>query len=72
VQIRFDALKDIVKSSVGEVTALEGKGSTLLSRMFSLIYLGDWVSWHLAVLNKVDPSPVPVIQTLKAKLAKAK
>lgn len=72
VQIRFDALKDILKGSVGDITALEGKGSTLLSRMFSLIYLGDWVSWHLAVLNKTDPTPVPIIQTLKAKLAKAK
>ncbi|MFN5874679.1 MAG: SIS domain-containing protein, partial [Ignavibacteria bacterium] len=63
---------DILKGSVGEITPLEGKGSTLLSRMFSLIYLGDWVSWHLAVLNKTDPTPVPIIQTLKAKLAKAK
>jgi glucose/mannose-6-phosphate isomerase len=71
-QIRFDALKDIIKGSVADVTTLEGKGATLLGRMFSLIYLGDWVSWHLASLNKVDPSPVPVIQQLKAKLAKAR
>jgi glucose/mannose-6-phosphate isomerase len=40
--------------------------------MFSLIYLGDWVSWHLAVLNKTDPTPVPVIQQLKTRLAKAR
>ncbi|MFN4909235.1 MAG: bifunctional phosphoglucose/phosphomannose isomerase [Bacteroidota bacterium] len=72
VQIRFDALKDIIKGSVAEVIAPEAKGVTLLGRMFAQIYLGDWVSWHLAVLNKVDPSPVPVIQSLKAKLAKAR
>ena len=71
-QLRFDALKDIIKTSVAEVQTFEGKGSTLLARMFSLIYLGDWVSWHLAVLNKTDPTPVPVIQQLKTRLAKAR
>lgn len=71
-QLRFDAVKEIIKGSVADVHTLEGKGSTLLGRMFSLIYLGDWVSWHLANLNKIDPSPVPVIQQLKAKLAKAR
>jgi glucose/mannose-6-phosphate isomerase len=38
--------------------------------MFSLIYLGDWVSYYLAVLNRVDPTPVKVIDYLKAELAK--
>jgi glucose/mannose-6-phosphate isomerase len=71
-KIRFDALADIIKTSVGGVTVVEGKGSTLLSRMFTSIYFGDWVSYHLALLNNEDPSPVPVIQTLKARLAKAR
>lgn len=71
-QLRFEAVKDIIKSAVDDVQTLEGKGVTLLGRMFSLIYLGDWVSWHLAALNKVDPSPVPVIMQLKARLAKAR
>lgn len=71
-QLRFEAMKEIIKPSVADITSVEGKGQTLLGRMFSLIYLGDWVSWHLAALNKVDPSPVPVIQQLKAKLAKAR
>ncbi|MDZ4744627.1 MAG: bifunctional phosphoglucose/phosphomannose isomerase [bacterium] len=69
VKLRFDALADIIKKQVGDVISVEGQGETLLSRMFTLIYLGDWVSWHLAILNGVDPTPVPVIQTLKARLA---
>jgi glucose/mannose-6-phosphate isomerase len=36
--------------------------------MLSLIHLGDWVSYWLALLNGVDPSPVPVIEQLKADL----
>ncbi|NQW29031.1 MAG: bifunctional phosphoglucose/phosphomannose isomerase [Ignavibacteria bacterium] len=69
-KLRFDALNDIVKGAVGSVTTVEGTGKSLLSRMFTAIYFGDWVSYHLALLNNVDPTPVPVIQTLKAKLAK--
>lgn len=72
VRLRFDALEDIVKKSVANLVTVEGTGNTLLSRMFTAIYLGDWVSWHLAILNGVDPTPVPVIQTLKARLAAAK
>lgn len=72
VRIRFDALRDIVKSSVAGVTEVQGSGKSLLSRMFTLIYLADWTSYHLAILNGTDPSPVPVIQKLKATLAKAR
>lgn len=70
--IRFDALADIIKKHAGSIVTVEGTGTTLLSRMITAIYLGDWVSYHLAMLNEVDPTPVPVIQTLKSLLAKAK
>lgn len=69
VQLRFDALKEIIRKNVKNIMTVEGVGSTLLSRMFTAIYLGDWMSWHLAILNNVDPTPVPVIQQLKARLA---
>jgi len=72
VKIRFDALQSIIKGSVGGMMSVEGTGKSLLARMFTAIYLGDWVSYHLALLNKVDPTPVPVIMKLKAKLAKAR
>ena len=72
VKIRFDALQGILKGSVGGIVPVEGVGKNLLSRMFTAIYLGDWVSYHLALLNNEDPSPVPVIQKLKARLAKAR
>lgn len=71
-KVRFDALAEIIKPSVGGITTVEGKGATLLSRMFTSIYLADWVSYHMAILNKEDPTPVPVIQTLKARLAKTR
>jgi glucose/mannose-6-phosphate isomerase len=69
VSLRFDALAEIIRKNVGSVQTVTGQGDTLLSRMFSLIYLGDWVSYHLAYLNGTDPTPVPIIQSLKARLA---
>ncbi len=72
VSIRFDALKDILKKQVKNIHEIRGEGNTLLGRMFSSIYLGDWVSFYLAMLNGVDPTPVPVIMQLKALLAAKK
>ncbi|MCX8126544.1 MAG: hypothetical protein N3E40_05350 [Dehalococcoidia bacterium] len=40
-----------------------------MSHMMSLIYLGDWASYYLAMLNGVDPSPVDRITYLKKRLS---
>ena len=69
--IRFNALESIIKDSVNEVIKVQGEGRYLLTRMFDLIYLGDWVSYYLSLMNGVDPTPIPVISKLKDILAKA-
>ena len=38
--------------------------------MLSLVLLGDLVSAYLAVLRGIDPTPVPMIERLKAELAR--
>ena len=45
------------------------QGSSRLARLFSLVQLGDYASFYLALLYGVDPTPVAVIQDFKAKLA---
>lgn len=69
VALRFNILQDLIKKNVKAVHTVEGLGTTLLSRMFTMLYFGDWVSYYLAILNNTDPTPVPVIQTLKSRLA---
>jgi glucose/mannose-6-phosphate isomerase len=59
---------DLISNLAGVMMELDGEGATLLERIFDLIYLGDWVSFYLAILNKVDPTPVEKIKYLKAKL----
>ncbi|MEZ5124667.1 MAG: bifunctional phosphoglucose/phosphomannose isomerase [Thermoleophilia bacterium] len=46
-------------------------GATRLARLFSLVQLGDYVSYYLALLYGVDPTPVAAIQDFKAKLMTA-
>ena len=65
----MDATRDLVKGKA-KVEEVRAEGSTLLARMLMTIQLGDWTSFYLAILRKVDPTPVAVIQKLKERLAK--
>jgi glucose/mannose-6-phosphate isomerase len=69
VQKRFEVLTDILHDKGINVLSAEAQGSDRLSRMFSLIVLGDWVSFYLAMLTEVDPTPIPSIDRLKAALS---
>jgi glucose/mannose-6-phosphate isomerase len=65
----MDVTRDLIKrrTKVEEVVA---RGPSLLSRMLCTLQLGDFTSVYLAVLRKVDPTPVAVIGRLKERLAK--
>lgn len=45
------------------------EGASPLARAFSLVQLGDYVSYRLALLYGVDPTPVAAIQDFKSRLA---
>ncbi|MDP2941485.1 MAG: bifunctional phosphoglucose/phosphomannose isomerase [Candidatus Omnitrophota bacterium] len=47
---------------------LNSRGESLLSRIFSLIYTGDFISYYLAILYGTDPGPVERIVDLKKQL----
>lgn len=72
VAIREDITRQIVSGYASNVTEVWSEGTSLLTRMFSLIQFGDWVSLYLAVLNDEDPTPVDVIDYLKGELAKVR
>jgi glucose/mannose-6-phosphate isomerase len=70
IQKRMEIVKGIIEKLKVEVIEVESSGENLLSRMFSLIQLGDFTSFYLSILNGEDPSPVKVIDFLKGELAK--
>ena len=69
VKLRMDITKSIIKKVRPEIIEVESSGKSLLARLFSLVYIGDWVSFYLAILNDVDPTPVDRVMYLKKKLS---
>ena len=67
IKKRMDVCKEIMEANA-DVVEVETQGNSLLARMFSAIYLGDFVSYYLALWNRVDPGPVEVIEAMKRKL----
>ncbi len=67
VKKRMDATKEIISTRV-DVEEIFTRGEHLLSRIFSGIYYGDFASYYLALANRIDPTPVTVIENLKRKL----
>ena len=65
---RMDITEDILKKE--DVTTVEiwSHGKDLLSRIFSLIYIGDFISYYLAILYGIDPTPVERVTYLKEQL----
>jgi glucose/mannose-6-phosphate isomerase len=68
----MDITDEIIRALAGEVFNIYSEGRTLLARIFSHIYLGDWTSFYLAILNGIDPTPVKSIDFLKRRLAELK
>ena len=70
VQRRFELTKGILEQRAEVVHEIWSEGESLLARLHSLICLGDFVSFYLACLNAVDPTPVAVIENFQEKLGK--
>ncbi len=69
---RYQVTSEILKQSGISHETINSQGSSQLSHMMSLVYLGDWVSYYLAILNETDPTPVKAIDYLKKRLSQSK
>ncbi|HJM17204.1 MAG TPA: bifunctional phosphoglucose/phosphomannose isomerase [Candidatus Poseidoniia archaeon] len=67
IKNRFEATKNVAWNEV-EIVECVAEGKTPLTRIMSMIILGDLVSIELAKLNNIDPTPVEVIENLKNEL----
>ncbi|KAA3618488.1 MAG: bifunctional phosphoglucose/phosphomannose isomerase [Calditrichaeota bacterium] len=70
IKERIELSKTIIKESGAEVVDVYASGDSILEKAFSLIVLGDWVSYYLAMFNKKDPHTIKNIDYLKNELAK--
>lgn len=62
---KIERFKELFAPSIGDIIELEARGSGRLSRILSLVYIGDYVSSYLGLLNGHDPSSNRAIDELK-------
>jgi glucose/mannose-6-phosphate isomerase len=72
VKLRMDITEDILHKEGIKIIEIWSRGEDLLARIFSLIYIGDFISYYLALLYGIDPTPVEKVTYLKNQLARCK
>lgn len=68
---RIEITKRLIRQRRVKVRDITSWGDSLVARMFSLIYIGDYLSFYLAILNHVDPTAVRPIDYLKRELSQS-
>jgi len=66
---RYDITSDILSKAHVPHKIVDTSGSTPLCRMMNSIMMGDHVSYYLAMLYEINPSPVEIIDYLKKALS---
>lgn len=69
ISLRIRLTSAIVEPFISGRAEIQSQGKSRLARLFSLIFLGDFFSYYLALLRGVDPTPVDVIKVLKSRMA---
>jgi len=70
IKKRIEITKKVIRKKGVEVIDIYSAGKTPLEKVFSLIVLGDWVSYYLALAYKKDPIEIDNINYLKSEMAK--
>jgi glucose/mannose-6-phosphate isomerase len=68
--LRIDITRDLFRTHGWQTAEYPATGDGPLAQMFSCLHFGDYVSWYLAMAYSTDPSPVPIIEDLKKRLAR--
>jgi len=62
---KIERFKELFAPKIGDIIELEARGSGRLSRILSLVYIADYISVYLGLLNGHDPSSNWSIDELK-------
>lgn len=68
VRRRYRVTQEILEKKGVAYASVSSEGEGVLAQMMSSVLQGDYTSYYLALLNRVDPSPVEVISFLKERL----
>lgn len=62
---KMEISKSLFSQKTKHVFNIYPSGKSKLSRILSMIYFGDFLSYYLSMLNSVDPTPISAIDMLK-------
>lgn len=69
IRTRIEVTRSLVlNEGAGKVLEIWARGSEKLSKMLSVMYIGDFASVYLGILYGIDPTPIPIIDELKKQL----
>jgi len=67
---RVKVTSEILKNKGIKIIFVNIQGKGFLEKIFSNILLGDWISYYLALSQKINPGPVKTVEDFKRRLAK--
>jgi len=68
--LRYEATAKLLDKAGISHEFVEAVGATALAQVMSLVLFGDYLSFYLAILNRIDPTPVDSIDFVKKYLAR--
>lgn len=69
VQKRFEVTERLLSGKRPAPIVVETKGKTILEQLLYTVVLGDFVSIYTSLLNGLNPTPVDLIEKMKAQLS---
>lgn len=66
---RFEVTAQLLREKGISVEVLDMKGESVYYKIFASLLLADFTSYHLALANGIDPTPVDMVEQLKKLLA---
>lgn len=70
IKARFSVTKKVIKGNKFNFETYKAKGKDRIIQSFEVLLFGSYVSFYLAVLNKVNPSLIPWVDYFKKELDK--
>lgn len=71
IQKRVELTREVVLKYASRVVEIDSKGASMIERAIYQVHMGDWISFFLAEMRKVDPNEIQTIEYLKSALAKS-
>lgn len=70
IKMRYEITCELLDKAGVSYEVVESQGKSPLPQVMGTVLLGDYVSYYLAILNSIDPTPVRAVDYLKEKMGK--